>query len=39
VDHEGKVVATLLGGGEGQILGTSVENVRRRLAECGIEVE
>ncbi len=39
VDHEGKVVATLLGGGGGQIIGTSVENVRKRLAENGVEVE
>ena len=39
VDHEGKVVATLLGGNDVSVIGSSVVNVRKRLGEKGIEIE
>lgn len=37
VDHEGKVVASLLGGNETSIIGSSVANLRKRLEEKGIQ--
>lgn len=39
VDHEGKVVASLLGGNEQSVIGSSVANLRRRLEEKGIQPE
>jgi S1-C subfamily serine protease len=39
INNEGKAVANLLGGGEGQIIGASAEQIRQRLAENGIEAE
>lgn len=39
VNNKGEVVASLLGGGDNQIIGTSVENIRKRLAESKAEVE
>lgn len=39
VDHEGKVVASLLGGNDVSVIGSSVVNLRKRLVEKGIDVE
>jgi hypothetical protein len=39
VNNKGEVVASLIGGGGNRIVGTSVENIRKRLAEAKIEVE
>jgi len=39
VDHQGQVVANVLGGNETSIIGSSVANLRRRLEEKGIQPE
>lgn len=39
VDHQGAVVANLLGGNETSVIGSLVVNLRKRLEEKGIQVE